>query len=106
MTNHSSIEFTNLEPAVRQLCSAARTAWEQGQRLEAERLYVRSIRLLEETGESAQIAKLRIWALGQLAEIRRQHGLYQEAEPLLREALSIAERVFGPEDLEVSTTAN
>ena len=114
MTNVSSIELTKPESLTnynavqtgRRLYFSAQTACEVGQQKRAAELYESCIQKLGKGGEEFESGKLRIYALEQLAEIRRSQGHYPEAEPLLREALSSAEQIFGSNAIEVSTAAN
>ncbi len=56
--------------------------------------------------QDADIDRLRVQSLGDLASLYRVQGRYEEAEPLFHQALDLAERAFGPDDLEVSSVLN
>lgn len=52
------------------------------------------------------LIRLRVQSLGDLGTLYRVQGRYDEAEPLFRQGLELAEKAFDPDDLEVSTGLN
>jgi tetratricopeptide (TPR) repeat protein len=56
--------------------------------------------------ESLHLSELRVWYMTSLGDRYRQNGRYSEAETLLRQALALAEQVFGSNDANVSVILN
>jgi tetratricopeptide (TPR) repeat protein len=79
---------------------------DQGEYVQAERLYQRSVEIMEPLTGSFEVAMLRVQSLGYLAGIYRIQGRYREAETLYRRALPLAEVSLGPDHLEVATCLN
>lgn len=55
---------------------------------------------------AAQAARFQVQFLAGLADLRREQGRYDEAEPLFRRALAVAQQAFGPRALEVAAVLN
>ena len=56
--------------------------------------------------QDADVIRLHVQSLGDLASLYRVQGRYAEAEPLFKQALKIAEKTFASDDLEVSSVLN
>src|SRR5688572_15128296 len=56
--------------------------------------------------ETVESAALRLEALTLRGSRLRDAGRYKEAEPLLTEALTVAEKAFGPDSLETAGVLN
>ncbi len=79
---------------------------DKGEYDRAEKLYLRSVRIMKNLRDGADLERLRVQSLTGLAGVYRAQGRYNKAEPVYREALTIAEKVFGHKDLEVSAVLN
>ena len=89
------------------LNSLAAIALDRAEYAEAEALFGRSARIMDAVkGDDTDIARVRIQSLGNLAAVLRIRGRYDEAEPLLRQALALAEEALGPRDVEVGSLLN
>lgn len=80
---------------------------DRGEYAEAERLYQRSVSIMEKVSEGdADIERLRVQSLSNLAEFYRLQGRNEAAESLFKRALAIKEKLFGPNHPEVAMTLN
>jgi len=53
-----------------------------------------------------RVARRLTGALVELGDLLQHHGRYRDAEPVLVEAIDVAERAFGPDHIEVATPLN
>src|SRR5579864_2225223 len=73
---------------------------------QAEKTFVRSLRIVEKAPRSADVDTLHIMVLDSLAGHYRERGRYQEAEPLYHRAISLAEQTFGSRDGRIAGILN
>ena len=81
------------------LHTLARTYEQTSQLLPAEKIYLRSLRIVETAEHNADVDALYIQVLASLARLYRTQGRYQEAEPPLKRALELAGENFGSDSL-------
>jgi tetratricopeptide (TPR) repeat protein len=74
----------------------------------AEGHYARAAAIMETHADSddEDVRRLRLQTLSDLGRIRRILGRYEEAEPLIKRSIEIAEEYFGPESLETAGALN
>jgi len=73
----------------------------------AERASRRAVRTLRRRRpRTRRIARRLARALTRIGDLLQQQGRYRDAEPLLREAVTVSERAFGADHLEVATPLN
>jgi tetratricopeptide (TPR) repeat protein len=69
---------------------------DQSEYPEAERLYQRAVKIMENAVGDADVEQLRIQSLRNLAGIYRVQGKYKKADLLYRQALAAAQKTLGP----------
>jgi tetratricopeptide (TPR) repeat protein len=72
-----------------------------GNYVEAERLFRRSVDIMENVAGGEDVQTVRVQSFDGLATLFRVEGRYEESENVYRRALAIAEQAFGPEHGEV-----
>ena len=83
------------------------STYEQQSHLEhAEKLYLRSLHIVEAAQRSVDIDTLHIQALGSVADLYRKQGRYREADPLYQRALLLAEQTLGGRHSYIATILN
>src|SRR4029450_7127704 len=92
--------------AVRLLDGLAQAHEDRGEYAKARRLCERALRILERGPQTPGREKLRVRALSHLGTLDRIDARYDQAEARLREALAIANVVFGRRHLETAAVLN
>jgi len=74
----------------------------------AERLYERSVRIMERplVGGETEIIRLRLQSWQNLGRIHQAQGSYDQAEPLFKQALALSEQAFGNQGAEMAQALN
>lgn len=72
----------------------------------AERLYRYALQILERAEPDVAVIRLRVQALGLLANIRQVRGHYGASERIFRRALALAEEHLAPDDLDIANLLN
>ena len=78
-------------------------AYGQGRYAEAEKLWFEALKEAEGFGPQSPRLATSLYNLGELYRAQRRHG---DAEPLLKQALTIREKVLGPQHLDLGQSLN
>lgn len=96
----------NAVTRAKELMKAAAAHEAAGRYREAGKLCRRAVSVLQRAGAGKTARRWLLRSLNALACVLQAEGRHAETEPILKEAIAVAEEVFGPEHLEVSTPLN
>lgn len=94
-------------PDVANVTHTLGTTYEREDRYdEAERQYLRALRIAEKAERAADVDRFHVEVLDSLAGLYRVQARYPEAESLYRRALALAEAALGPNDIQLARLSN